>query len=211
MSDEPIEIALEEGLTRQQAVDELVARITAGRGTPDRAVPEIAPPNMKVTINQQTGETVAEYADPISAARAVARATLPDDGDIPTNVSFDHQLAQLDAEIDREQKRLDAHLFDPITGNKLHRITGQEREALERRVAGLRETSVMQREIYDRAKAARAVKAENAARIEDANRLADSVINGDPERREAFRKALIEREMGHLADAYIRTRLGQLD
>ena len=45
----------------------------------------------------------------------------------------------------------------------------------------------------------------------DAQRIGEAWVNGDPAKRAALDKALRDREAAHIADAIIRTALGQLD
>jgi len=45
----------------------------------------------------------------------------------------------------------------------------------------------------------------------DTQRIGEAWVNGDPAKRAALDKALRDREAAHIADAIIRTALGQLD
>lgn len=209
MSDK-IELPLDADATRQQAVDEVIAKVTAARGTPDRTIPVLPSPNMKAAYNPTTGEIETSYSSPADEALAHVRAALPQSDDILDGIDLEASQRQLEGRLAAAQARLDSHKFRP-DGTKQYEVTGLDRENLERVVADLTGAVADQRERYDRALAARAAKAENAARTSDAQRLGDAWVNGDPAKRAALDKALREREAAHIADAMIRTSLGQLD
>lgn len=204
MSDE-IEIPIDPNATRQQAVDAVVEKITGARGAPDRAAASVPTPALRYNtatdeVTRLEGRTDAPPPMPT-----------PSDPDISDGIDLQASQDRLVNELLRQQAKLEEFYYHPETGERVYKVQGRERYLLELRVKDLHQAAADQKERYERALAARAEKAEQKARLDDAARMGDAAANGDPELREEIRRALIRRKAEHIADAMIRTQLGQLD
>lgn len=190
----------------QAAVDEVVAHISAARGTPELA--GLAKPGFSATYNTASDEL--SYHSDDDAAQAAQAAQMAEAETIDDGIDILESFRVLTDKARAEVAKLNEKTYDPNTGAERYVLNGNARAVQERVVGTLLQSVEYQEGIYNRALENRATRAAAKAHADRAKQIAQSWTGGDPARQKVLDDATMRAEAEHIAQAVIRAKLGHV-
>lgn len=183
--------------SKSAAIDQMITALNGSAHAPQ------AQPTPSPSLRYDSATGVVEYLDGEPQPGAPA-PRIPDNGQ---NVHA--QVAAIDGEIAALDAKLEAHTFDPSTGNKVYTLTGREREVMQAARAIKEQTKAFYAEQGRRLEEQRRADLEALQAAQNEKLAKAAFVNGDPTRARLLDEELKRAEAAAVAAAIVRGRQAQ--